>query len=149
MEIVVTSDTHRSRSFIEKLTSLYPNSDLYLHAGDSELEEVELVPFRTVRGNCDWNITRRFLKINIKGVGIYVFHGDHFYLDDDLLVNLAKENDCNIIIYGHTHIPYYNYKNGVHILNPGSIMYPRVTKPTYALIHFTSIDDIKIEIKDY
>ena len=85
MEIVVTSDTHRSRSFIEKLTSLYPNSDLYLHAGDSELEEVELVPFRTVRGNCDWNITRRFLKINIKGVGIYVFHGDHFYNSHEIV----------------------------------------------------------------
>lgn len=149
MEIVAVSDTHGTRAFIEKLTTNYPNCDLFLHAGDSELYEEELAPFRTVRGNCDYNIDRRFLKIRFKDVGIYVFHGDHFYLDDDLLVNLAKENDCDIIIYGHTHIPYVNYKYGVHIVNPGSIAYPRVTKPTIAYITFNNKDDIKIEIRNY
>lgn len=149
MEIVVVSDTHGSRDFIEKLTERHPNANLYLHAGDSELYKEELAPFRTCKGNCDYHIDNRFLKIRISDFGIYVFHGDHFYLDDDLLANLAKENDCSIIIYGHTHIPYVNYKYGVHILNPGSVTLPRVTKATYALITFTCLDDIKIEILNY
>ena len=149
MEVVVASDTHGTRDFIEKLVAKHPNANLYLHAGDSELYEEELAPFRSVRGNCDWQVERRFIKLKLGSVGIYVFHGDHFYLDDDLLVNLAKENDCDIIIYGHTHIPYTNYKYGVHIVNPGSIAYPRVTKATYALITFTNQDDIKVEIKNY
>lgn len=150
MDIVVCSDTHGYTGFIDKLTSKYPNASLYLHAGDSELRKEELFPFETVKGNCDYYIDNRIKLINVKGIKILMFHGDKFMLDLDMLVNYAKNYDANILIHGHTHIPYYNYVEGVHILCPGSISRPRVTRSTYALIKINEYtNDIKVEILNY
>ena len=33
----------------------------------------------------------------------------------------AKENNCNIALFGHTHEKYYSYEDGLHLFNPGSI----------------------------
>ncbi|MNH47803.1 Phosphodiesterase YfcE [compost metagenome] len=43
------------------------------------------------------------------------------------------END--IFIQGHTHIPVAEYKNGLYLLNPGSIALPKSNYPhTYGII---------------
>ena len=151
MEIVVVSDTHRSTNFIEKLVNRHPNARAYLHAGDSELQAFEIEPFVSVKGNCDYYITNPIRLINLEGIKILMFHGDKFFLDLDMLVSYANNYDAKIIIHGHTHIPYYNYFNGVHILWPGSIAYPRVSKSTYALITIDDYDynNIKVEILNY
>lgn len=149
MDIVVVSDTHGYTGFIEKLVKKHPNAYMYLHAGDSCLREEELYPFETVKGNCDYYINNRIKLVNIYGIKILMFHGNGFILDLDMLVNYAKNYDAQILIHGHTHIPYVNYVNGVHIICPGSVCLPRVTGPTYALIHINSADDIKVEIINY
>ena len=58
----------------------------------------------------------------------------------DRLCYAAKENQCNIAMYGHTHIPDNSVYGGVIIVNPGSVSQPRQLnhKPTYALM---KIDD--------
>ena len=149
-EIVVVSDTHRSTGFIETLVNRHPNAKAYLHAGDSELQAFELEPFLSVKGNCDYYITNPIRLIDIKGIKILMFHGDKFFLDLDMLVNYGNNYDAKIVIHGHTHIPYYNCVDGVHILCPGSIAYPRVSKATYALISIDNITkNIKVEILNY
>lgn len=149
MKIIVVSDTHGDTSFLEVLPRMYPDCHLFLHAGDSELSEEMLSPFISVKGNCDYYITRKALIKEIMGVRIFMIHGDHTLLDLDMLAAYGKNNDANIVIHGHTHIPYYNVCDGVHILCPGSIRYPRVSKATYAVITFTNVFDIKVEIKNY
>ena len=42
------------------------------------------------------------------------------------LLEEAKTNGCNIVIYGHTHRPLMDDTDGeVLVLNPGSISFPR------------------------
>ena len=149
MQIVVVSDTHRDTRFIEKLVIAYPNCKTFLHAGDSELHELEIEPFLTVKGNCDYYIKNKYRVLELLGVRILMFHGDHTLLDENVLVGIAKNNNCDIIIHGHTHVPYYKYQEGIHLLCPGSITYPRVKDATYALITFSSKEDILVEIKNY
>lgn len=134
-DIVVVSDTHGITSFVNKLTIKHPNAYLYLHAGDSGVSSDELFPFETVKGNCDYIIKNMIKVIDVLGVKILMFHGDKFLLDEDMLVSYAQNYEAKILIHGHTHIPFYKNVNGVHILCPGSAYYPRVTKPTYAIIH--------------
>ncbi len=147
--ILVVSDTHGTKGFIEKLINKYPNYQLYLHAGDSELTSEELYPFETVKGNCDYYISNRIRLIKANNINILMFHGDKFLLEEDMLVAYAKNYDAKIIIHGHTHIPFYKYCEGVHILCPGSLTYPRVTRATYALIHIYDENDIKVEFINY
>lgn len=149
MQIIVVSDTHRDTRFIQKLVLLYPQCQYFLHAGDSELNEFELHPFQSVKGNCDYFIKNKYRVLELLGVKIFMFHGDHTLLDEDVLEGIGRNNNCDIIIHGHTHIPYYKNKNGIHLLCPGSTTYPRVSKGTYALITFSSREDILVEIKNY
>lgn len=148
-KIIVVSDSHCFTEFIDRLPRMYPEAKLFLHAGDSELSSYDLFPFQTVKGNCDYQIDNKYYKTTVNGVGVFMFHGDHTYLSEDVLVGMAKNHNAKIIIHGHTHIPYYNEVNGVHILCPGSLAYPRVSRATYAVITINSIDDIKVEIKNY
>ncbi len=149
MKLIVVSDTHRDREFIKYLVNQYPDATMYLHAGDSELSSEELFPFLSVKGNCDYFIENKYREVKLNGVNIYMFHGDHFPLDLDFLHDLASNKNCNVIIHGHTHIPYYNFYKGVHIICPGSTTYPRVTRATYCVITFNNYSDIKVEFKNY
>lgn len=149
MKIVVVSDSHGMTSFLDKIPMIHPDARMYLHAGDSEMHDFELGQFETVKGNCDYYIENKYKFIDLYGVKIFMFHGDHTSLDLNVLVGIAKNKGANIIIHGHTHIPYYNYVDGVHVLCPGSLAYPRVTRATYAVITFTNPSDIKVEIKNY
>jgi hypothetical protein len=41
------------------------------------------------------------------------------------MVDIAKNNGCKIILYGHTHIKKIEELDGLYIINPGSITKPR------------------------
>ena len=60
----------------------------------------------------------------------------------------AKENNCDIALFGHTHIPKTVYEDGIHLVNPGSCSRAREGGPTYAVIDITDkgIMPIIIEI---
>lgn len=148
-KVIVVSDSHRFTDFIERLPRIHKDADLFLHAGDSELTTYDLFPFQTVKGNCDYQINNKYYKTTVDGVGIFMFHGDHTYLSEEVLVGMAHNHNAQIIIHGHTHIPYYNKVEDVHILCPGSLAYPRVSRATYAIITINNPLDIKVEIKNY
>lgn len=146
MLIVVVSDNHRNLDVLNKIVKKYPLADLYLHAGDSESHDFEIEPFISVRGNCDHYIKVPHRLIDVEGFRIYLFHGHNTNLTADVLSAIAKNHDCNIIIHGHTHAPYYNFYNDVHILCPGSVSSSRSKfGKAYAIIKINN-NDINVEI---
>ena len=150
MIIVVTSDTHGNNEFMDILSDKYPNAVMFLHAGDSSLMEMQVEPFETVKGNCDYYIKNSFRIKEINDLKIYVTHGHYLPLDSlNLLSELAKEKGCNVLIHGHTHVARHEYVNGVHIICPGSPVSPRGGKPSYAILEFDSIDDLKVRFIEY
>jgi putative phosphoesterase len=98
-------------------------SEHIIHAGDvgdpSILEKLrEIAPVTAVRGNVDGGIWGRTLPLTtvlqVSGVSIYVLH----ILDDlDLKPEAAG---FAAVIYGHSHKPHTETKNGVLYFNPGS-----------------------------
>ncbi len=58
----------------------------------------------------------------------YVNSGVDYYLREH-----ALEYGYDVVMYGHTHVPYIEIGDDVTILNPGSISYPRQAgrKPTF------------------
>ncbi|MDD3107491.1 MAG: YfcE family phosphodiesterase [Bacilli bacterium] len=145
MDILVVSDIHRQTDILSNLMKRHWQAQLFLDAGDSERHEIDLDPFLSVRGNCDFFIKPKYRVIPVLNHQIYLFHGNSFPLNTTSLKNLAVANQCDIIIHGHTHKPYYIYEQGVHILCPGSVTFPRTdVGATYALI---SIDEEKVDVK--
>jgi hypothetical protein len=119
--IGVISDTHGLLR-PEALVALQ-GSDYIIHAGDigdpNILDELSAIaPVTTIRGNVDhggW--TQKIPTTNVLEVGqlsIYVLH-DLAQLD--LKPEAAK---FAAVIYGHSHIPKQEMKNGVLYFNPGS-----------------------------
>ena len=54
----------------------------------------------------------------------------------DYLREHALEYGYDVVMYGHTHVPYIEIGDDVTILNPGSISYPRQPgrKPTFLIM---------------
>ncbi len=121
MTIGVISDTHGLLR-PEALDALR-GSDHIIHAGDIGSPEIldclrEIAPVTAVRGNVDTGTWARKIPmtevLELGGVSIYVLH----ILDQlDLKPEAAG---FSAVIYGHSHVPKQEMKNGVLYFNPGS-----------------------------
>ena len=121
MIIGVISDTHGLLR-PEALATLQ-GSDYIIHAGDigdpQILDKlVAIAPLTAVRGNVDHGAwTRKIPATNVLEIGeisIYVLHN---LRELDLKPEAAK---FAAVVYGHSHVPKQERKNGVLYFNPGS-----------------------------
>jgi len=128
--IGVIADTHgllRPQA-LKALTGV----ELIIHAGDigdpGILRELErLAPVQAVRGNTDRGVWAQNLPltrvVEVGDVQIYVLH-ELYCLDLD-----PGAAGLKAVIFGHSHAPHLEHKNGVLYLNPGSAGPRRFTLP--------------------
>jgi hypothetical protein len=119
--IGVISDTHGLLR-PEALAALQ-GSDFIVHAGDigdpTILDKLnEIAPVTAVRGNVDkgaWALKIPQTNVlEVEAISIYVLH----ILDE---LDLKPEaGGFAAVIYGHSHVPKQEVKNGVLYFNPGS-----------------------------
>lgn len=146
MKIVVISDTHidKVEKLHRKLIDEISNSDAVIHAGDisnirvlSELSTINNNIY-AVRGNADKippDLLPDRLELTFNNIKIGITHGygSLFTLENRLL---QEFEDRDIIIYGHTHIPFRGKYNGQFLLNPGSPTRNRyIDKNSYAILN--------------
>jgi uncharacterized protein len=121
MLIGVISDTHGLLR-PEALAALH-GSERIIHAGDvgdpAILEQLgEIAPVTAVRGNVDREAWAAKLPetdvLETSGLSIYVLH------DLQRLDIKPETAGFAAVIYGHSHIPKQQIKNGVLYFNPGS-----------------------------
>ena len=143
MKILLVSDSHGDYETLDHLYHIYPDMDLYLHAGDSEQDEWSIKPFISVRGNCDhYYDFPNFLVIPSPVGNIYVQHTPF------VSKSVLSEHNPKIVIHGHTHIRRNEIKNGILYINPGAISYARdAYDGSYAIIDIK--ENNKIEVKFY
>jgi putative phosphoesterase len=133
--IGILSDTHGL--FPPTLNTIFKGVDRILHAGDIDAPEVienlcRIAPVACVRGNMDvgpWASKLAPMEIIEAGpIRIFMLH-DLAHLD------LSPEAaDLQVVVYGHTHRPAAQVREGVLFLNPGSATYPRGGSPTVVLL---------------
>ncbi len=140
MQIIVVSDSHGRNEVFSKLRELHPNASAYISCGDTECSDEYLDGFVTVQGNNDpYNAYPKRVIIEVEDVRILVQHGDRIpplELTQRLSEYAIAEN-CQLMCYGHSHIFHVEEKNGVLLVNPGSIYYNRdYSLPSYAIVTF-------------
>ena len=142
MKILLVSDSHSDFESLDRLYKMYPNMDLYLHAGDSEQDEFSIKPFISVRGNCDhYYDFPNFLVIPSPIGNIYVQHTP--YVSNSVI----SEHNAKVVIHGHTHTRRNEVKNGIVFVNPGAISYARDKYDgSYDILE---LDDKSVEVKIY
>lgn len=131
MRIAVLADTHLRvgkslpRYVWEQLTQI----DLILHAGDLThmglLEELSCIaPVRAVRGNCDdWDVSLPMRDvIECETLRIGLIHGDSGKgkSTPERAYLAFKDSSIDLIVFGHSHAPFMEYREGILMFNPGS-----------------------------
>ncbi len=133
MRVLVVSDNHGVTSDIYKIIDRV-KPDMIYHLGDGEGSTIEIkersrLPMIAVAGNCDWG-SATLPKVSVDQIGehkVMLTHGHLYGVKSgyERLVAEAKERGCDVVIYGHTHIPELEEVDGVMIMNPGSVEWPK------------------------
>ncbi len=132
MKVLLISDNHLMNNL--EMTILTEAADLNIHMGDSQFmrNNIEVERFNyMVRGNCDFEKYEDHVIFELEGKRWLMIHGHQVYNAHDLeaLADYAKSYNCDVICYGHTHVPIYAKYDGVTILNPGSFARSRSSYP--------------------
>lgn len=157
MRIVVISDSHKRTNIIDKILSSQTEAKHVFFLGDnvSDIEDFEFIYpdkiFHTVCGNCDFGSVIPSIGVEkVNGKRILYCHGhtQGVKYGTGNLLKTAKENNCDIALFGHTHISRILYEDEVYLVNPGSCSSPREGRASYAVIDITDkgIMPIIIEI---
>lgn len=158
MKIIVVSDTHRDFKSLLTVLKNNPDADLLIHLGDGESDFEDLsdiypnFPMVYVGGNCDYGFhdVKHVVKTR-EGVNIFCCHGHTFAVKStlDILTAEAREEKCDIALYGHTHVPFCDIVNGIYVMNPGSAALPRGgSKCSYGMIRIDKNRAITMDIHD-
>ncbi len=128
MKILVVSDSHQH---LDKLIDIFEreNPDVVISAGDNSGDAIDLsyikekAVYHIVRGNCDYFDleTDDIMDFSILGKKIFLTHGHMYDVKSgyEKIKNEAFEKGVDIVIFGHTHIPYID--DGLPVLfNPGA-----------------------------
>ena len=153
MLLAVFSDSHgNSGPMLRAVRQYRPEHILFLGDGVSDAGAVAAafprIPLLILRGNCDWNAAdcQESALLELEGVRIFAAHGHRHNVKMDL------EGFCNSVccagaslgLYGHTHEARITRRDGVTLLNPGSIGSPYA--PSCGLVRLHG-GDFKCAIK--
>lgn len=152
MRIGVVSDSHGYLYMLDKAIARMGNTDMIIHAGDGIKDIIKVnskynANIDYIRGNNDYSLETPSEKvILIDGIKIFLTHGSDYgvHFGVERLFYRAKEEEADIVIYGHTHLQRLDEYENMMLLNPGSVSLPRDQKPGYAVI---DIEGRKINIE--
>lgn len=150
MKYLIASDIHGSAYWCRKLLEAYRTEqadrlillgDILYHGPRNDLPQ-DYAPrevasmlneykseILAVRGNCDAEVDQLLLEfpimadyavLEISDILVYLTHGHHITIDNPL-----PSCPGSAIIYGHTHRPLDETRDGIRFLNPGSVSLPK------------------------
>ena len=149
MKILIVSDTHGRDENLEKAVYREEPFDYLIHCGDVEGREIFIealvdCPCCIVSGNndCFSDLPRK---------KILVTHGHTYGVSGgtDGIVEAARARGCEAVLFGHTHYPEIEMKEGILVINPGSLTFPRQRgrKFSYAVMEAEEGKDLQAEIR--
>ena len=158
-KILVVSDNHRKLETLFQLIDANPDISCFLHLGDSEGGEEEIrahLPKKCdsyfVQGNNDFfAYLPKEAEIRLGKERLFLTHGHLYGVNFDLqrLADEAKDRNCSMALFGHTHKPCQRTVNGVLCINPGSISFPRQDnrRQSYAMFYLDKKGNLRTELR--
>ena len=157
MKILIVSDTHGRHSAFDKALKEAGKIDALVHLGDTEggedyIEAVCGCPAYVLAGNNDFfSDNLREMEVVFGTKKAFMTHGHYYYvsLGPERIIEEGKMRNADIVMFGHTHKPFLEMIDGMIVLNPGSLSYPRQEgrKGSYIMMEIGPDCDVKSEIK--
>lgn len=130
MKILILSDSHGDTAVTEKIVRRErPDHLLFLGDGLRDTEELARIfptlPICGVKGNNDWMSDEETEKtILLAGTRIFLCHGHTTGVRQttDVQWLRARQKNCTVSLFGHTHSQYLEERDGILLLNPGTAM---------------------------
>jgi uncharacterized protein len=155
MKVAVLADTHTqgmSRTIPMGAWPYLESADRILHAGDvvdpAVIVDLQaLAPTTVVMGNCDAMDVRDAgaldeVEIELGGIRIAMLHDSG--LSEGRRTRMRKRfPDARVVIFGHSHIPYNEDRDGLLLFNPGSPTWKR--QAPFTSMGLLWIDDGTVE----
>ena len=129
MRVLVVSDSHGSKKNIFDAIEI-ESPDVILHLGDNirDCYDIEAmypeITLRSIKGNCDQGYSGLDMdEFILEGKRIFMTHGHLFSvkIGKTRIMDTATVRGVDILLFGHTHIPYHSEKDRLIAINPGSI----------------------------
>ena len=161
--ILLLSDTHGDVKSLKKIflwtQEYFQGSEtistvVFLGDGISDLSPAAsatgfFADWKIVSGNNDFNHS-------LPGNSVFDFSGNRFFICHGHRHNLysgfypliaaARSSSANVVLFGHTHVPFYKKEEGILLINPGSIGSPRSKLgKTFAIIECVSNEPLKVD----
>lgn len=156
MKVLIVSDTHGSHRNLERVLEREKPLDMLIHLGDVEggedyIEAIADCQTHIVAGNNDFfSDLPREEEFFIGGSHIFITHGHYYYvsMNENRLREEARGRGADIVMYGHTHRPAFSEENGLIVLNPGSVAYPRQEdrKATYMVMGVEDSGESRVKL---
>ncbi|WP_406242717.1 metallophosphoesterase family protein [Tissierella carlieri] len=151
------SQYYEVKGFIDFLDTYFKEVDIIVHSGDYiSIEVIEALQkyknFIGVWGNVDEPEVKNLIKekevVTIEGYRIGIFHG-HGTISNtlDRAYEKFREDDVDIIIFGHSHQPLVKTKKGILMLNPGSLTNKRQERWYSYIILELNTESIDLQFK--
>ena len=149
MKVLIVSDTHRKDTNLQEVIARTKPFDMLIHLGDAEgsedrirrwcMDQNPACEIHIVQGNNDFlSALPREEEVMIGKYRALLTHG-HYYgvsVGPERLLEEAEYRGVQMAMFGHTHKPMLAEENGIVLLNPGSLSYPRQEgrRPSYMQI---------------
>ena len=158
-KVLVISDNHGRTGLMFEIVDLVKPVDLIVHCGDAGipwtdrlLSERADCPVHVVSGNNDYLGEYPLTDVFMLGEHrVLLLHGHkhRVYYDLTPLYYLAEENQADIVLFGHLHIPVVQKTDGILLVNPGSLTYPRQSNglPSYAMLTLEENGEVRAAIR--
>ncbi len=127
MRLIVCSDSHGRTDLLQKAVDRYP-ADILVHLGDHffDTDKIVLPPqmkVYRVRGNCDVGNAPDEQLLELEGKKVFLTHGQRYHVKSGLNMLAARADalGAHLCLYGHTHLPGYEFIGRSIILCPGAV----------------------------
>lgn len=157
MRVLIVSDTHGHDHNYFRVLEKEGQMDMVIHCGDAEgseylLQDAAGCPLHIVMGNNDFfSDLPREIETEIGNSRVLITHGHYYCVSNgyELLKDEALSRDFDIVMYGHTHRPVVDKSDGIVVLNPGSLTYPRQEgrRPSYIIMEMNQKGVMDFELK--
>lgn len=152
-KILIISDTHGDKTnFVNVIEFEKPN--YVIHAGDFCVNVTFISKYVDyfVAGNND--IDGEKIKLfDIEEIKFFLTHGHQYFFigRNKSILNDAKLYGAKVAISGHTHIEEIEEKDGILLINPGSLSFPRnkSNQKTYVILNIDKSSIVSSEIKKW
>ena len=155
MRVLIVSDTHGRHKALDRALEEAGEIDVFIHLGDVEGGEDYINALvdcekHMVRGNNDFfSDLPREEEFCLDKYKIFITHGHAYYvsLDSEYITEEGRARKADIVMFGHTHKPFFEQKKDITVLNPGSLSYPRQEgrKGSYMLMEITPEGKVSFE----